>query len=116
MSNEETWLNINLRSIKNTSPGKRTKKAIRLLRYKVAKATKSKLDDIKISTTLNNWLWKRGKNLTYSHLKVRISKDNDKLTINIPNEPSQVNVEKEKPKAESKEISDENEETNTSNS
>src|SRR5579875_3592767 len=115
MSNEETWLTVNLREANNTSLEKR-KKTIRLLKYKIAKATKSKLDDVKISVALNNWLWEKGKNFTYSHIKVRISKENDKLIINIPKEPSQVDVEEEKPIAESNKVTDQSGETNTSSS
>jgi len=95
MSSEEVWLTVNLSETKNTSPDKRTKKAIKLLKYKVAKAWKSKLDDVRISTALNDWIWKRGKNFRYSHLKVKISKEDEKLIVKTPDESPQVNSQKD---------------------
>ncbi|MEM0116980.1 MAG: hypothetical protein QXE12_03950 [Conexivisphaerales archaeon] len=89
MTSEDKLFTISLKEAKNTSPNKRTKRGIRLLKYKMARILKVKSDEVRISTNLNEWIWRRGKNLSFSRLRVKISKEDDNIYIKLPTESSE---------------------------
>lgn len=96
MSSNELLVNVNLKQIKNVSIKKRTKTAVKLLKTKVAKMLKRKIEEVKISTALNNWIWRRSNKFPSSQLTVKILKNEDGIIIQLPEEISQVEEEKEK--------------------
>jgi len=95
MAEKEMIYNVPLRKELLKVPRyKRTQKAVRAMREFVAKH--SKMDNVKIGKYLNLKLWEHGRKNPPTKLTVKVIKDKDFATVELPDAPIEEKPEEEK--------------------
>jgi ribosomal protein L31E len=86
-SEQKTTYVLNLRVAKFAPRYRRTERMISAIRNQVARYTKTKPSEIKISERLNNLIWSRGGRGYFPKIRVVAEKDEDNIiTVKLPEE------------------------------
>ena len=78
---QEKILTFSLKELKDKSRVKRASYFIRRLREKIRRITK--IDNISISKEVNEEIWKRGAKKSLKKIRVKISKEEDKVKVEL---------------------------------
>ena len=78
---QEKILTFSLKELKDKSRVKRASYFIRRLREKIRRITK--IDNISISKEVNEEIWKRGAKKSLKKIRVKISKEEDKVRVEL---------------------------------
>jgi ribosomal protein L31E len=95
---EQRLLTLNLRAAKFAPRYRRTERLVSTLRLNVARQSKVKVENVKISQKLNDYIWSSGGRRFIPKITVKIQKNEDGIVhTRLPNEMEVPEKEKERP-------------------